>query len=137
MIINLSQDLRFCCCCHVRSFVLLHKFFLFSVICGLFLKKWASFSFIFVFSNKHYILKTNKWEISIQYTVLGFKPTTFGTWVSSYNPLDQGSRPICSLFLVKAFCFIKQKLLETIKLASGNRKYQDLSVKSLSVYLLG
>ena len=28
--------------------------------------------------------------MSIQYMVLGFQPTTFGTWVAS-RPLDQGS----------------------------------------------
>ena len=38
----------------------------------------ASFSFIFVFSNKYYNFTTNICEkISIQYTVPGFKPTTF------------------------------------------------------------
>ena len=45
-------------------------------------KYWAipaSFSFIFVFSNKHNNLY-NKYMLkkSIQYTVLGIKPTTFG-----------------------------------------------------------
>ena len=45
----------------------------------------ASFSFIFVFSNKHNFT-TIKWEkMSIQYKVLGFEPTTFGTWLSSHN----------------------------------------------------
>ena len=37
-------------------------------------------SFIFVFSNNIKNFTTNKCEkMSIQYTVLGFEPTTFGT----------------------------------------------------------
>ena len=43
--------------------------------------------FIFgAFSNKHHYNFNNKymWKMmSIQYTVPGFEPTTFGTWVSS------------------------------------------------------
>ena len=48
----------------------------------------ASFSFIFVFSKKHYT-SYNKylWRnvMSIQYMVPGFEPTTFGIQVSSHN----------------------------------------------------
>ena len=48
----------------------------------------ASFSFNFVFSNKHYNFY-NKYMwinvMTIQYTALGFEPTTFGTRVSSHN----------------------------------------------------
>ena len=57
----------------------------------LFLKKNrptpASFSFIFgLFKQTLQIFNTNICEkMSIQYTVLGFEPTTFGTWVSSHN----------------------------------------------------
>ena len=44
----------------------------------------ASFSIIFVVSNKHYNFNNKKCEkISIQYTVLGIEPMTFGTWVST------------------------------------------------------
>ena len=39
----------------------------------------ATFSFIFVFSNKYMC------KMSIYYTALGFEPTTFETWVSSHN----------------------------------------------------
>ena len=43
-------------------------------------------SITFVFSNKNTIFTANKCEkMSIQYTMLGFEPTTFGTWVSSQN----------------------------------------------------
>ena len=46
----------------------------------------ASFAFIFIFSNKHYHFYSKYiWKLSIQYRVLGFKPTIFRTWVSSYN----------------------------------------------------
>ena len=39
-----------------------------------------------VFSNKQYIFSTNQCEkISIQYMALGFKPTTFRTWVVTRN----------------------------------------------------
>ena len=43
--------------------------------------------FIFVFLNKHHYNYYNKymWKMSIQYTVPEFKPTTFGTRVSSHN----------------------------------------------------
>ena len=37
-----------------------------------------------VFSNKQILQQINV-KKSIQYTVLGFEPTTFGTWVSSRN----------------------------------------------------
>ena len=55
------------------------------------LKRWANpglFYHLFsVFSNKHhYNFTTNVCEkMSIQYTVPGFEPTAFGTWVSSHN----------------------------------------------------
>ena len=42
----------------------------------------ASLSFIFVFSNKHHYNFNNKYiceKMSIQYTVVGFEPVTFGT----------------------------------------------------------
>ena len=48
----------------------------------------ASFPFYFVFSNKHYNSYNKyflKFFITIKYTVPGFKPTTFGTRVSSHN----------------------------------------------------
>ena len=36
--------------------------------------------------KKHYnYYNKYMWKISIQYTVLGFEPTTFRTWVSSHN----------------------------------------------------
>ena len=39
-----------------------------------------------VFSNKQYnFYNKYMWKMSIQYTVPGFEPTTFGTWVSSHN----------------------------------------------------
>ena len=40
-----------------------------------------------VFLNKHHynVYNKNKWKMSIQYTVPGFEPTTFRTWVSSHN----------------------------------------------------
>ena len=61
--------------------------------CGqffLFLKNGPTrplFRLFLVFSNKHHYNFYNKymWKMSIQYTVPGFKPTTFGTWVSSHN----------------------------------------------------
>ena len=55
-----------------------------------FLTKWANPSLVYclfsVFSNKHPYKFYNKlmWKMCIQYTVPGFKPTTFGTWVSSH-----------------------------------------------------
>ena len=46
----------------------------------------ATFSFIFVFSNKHYnFYNKYVWKMSIQYTVLGFEHMTFKKWVSSHN----------------------------------------------------
>ena len=48
----------------------------------------ASFVFIFVFFKQTItILTTNIWKnvMTIQYTVPGFEPTTFGTWVSSHS----------------------------------------------------
>ena len=58
-----------------------------------FKKKWANPGFFFVyfrsFSNKHYynfLQQINvKNVMSIQYTALGFEPTTFGSWASSHN----------------------------------------------------
>ena len=55
-----------------------------------FLKKmgqpWPLFRLFSVFSNKQYnFYNNNLWKMSIQYMVLGFEPTTFGTWVSSHN----------------------------------------------------
>ena len=41
-----------------------------------------------VFSNKHHYNLTTKigmWNMPIQYTVPGFEPMIFGTWVSSLN----------------------------------------------------
>ena len=60
--------------------------------CGFFFSKngptSASFSFIFVFSNKHYN-SHNKymWKnvMSIQYRAPGLEPKAFGSWVSSHN----------------------------------------------------
>ena len=51
----------------------------------------ASSSCIFVFSNTQIVIfTTNKCEqMSIQYTVSGFKLTTFWTWVSSHNHLTR------------------------------------------------
>ena len=54
-------------------------------------KKWANpglFYHLFsVFSNKHHYNFNNNymWKNYIQYKVLGFKPTTFGTWASCHN----------------------------------------------------
>ena len=46
----------------------------------------ASFSFIFVFSNKHYSSYNKKCEkMTIQYTVLGLELITLGIQVSSHN----------------------------------------------------
>ena len=43
----------------------------------------ASFSFIFIFSNKlHNFYTKQMWKMSIQYMVLGFETTTFETWFS-------------------------------------------------------
>ena len=55
-----------------------------------FLKKWANpglFSGIFgLFKQTLQIFTTNRCEkMSIQYTVLGFEPMTFGTWISLHN----------------------------------------------------
>ena len=53
-----------------------------------FFKKWAfpaSFSFIFVFSNKHNNFYNKCGKMYIQYTVPGFELTTFWIWVSSHN----------------------------------------------------
>ena len=49
----------------------------------------ASFSFILgLFKQTLQIFTTDLCEkISIQFTVLGFEPTTLWTWVSSHNPL--------------------------------------------------
>ena len=47
----------------------------------------ASFHLFLVFSNKQYNFyyksMCKNLQMSIQYTVQGFEPTTFGTWVSS------------------------------------------------------
>ena len=46
----------------------------------------ASFHLFSSFQTNIKIFKTIKCEkMSIQYTVLGFEPMTFGTWVSSHN----------------------------------------------------
>ena len=56
-----------------------------------FKKKWANPGLFFLYfrsfkRNIVTIFTTNICEkMSIQYTVLGFDPTTFGTWVSSHN----------------------------------------------------
>ena len=56
-----------------------------------FLKKLANpglfYHLSFIFSNKHHSNFYNKYmgKMSIQYTVPGFKPTTFRTWYSSHN----------------------------------------------------
>ena len=46
-----------------------------------------SFSFIFVFFKHTFqiLQQIDMWKMSIQYTVPGFKLTTFGTWVSFHN----------------------------------------------------
>ena len=43
-------------------------------------------------------LKLLQQKKSIQYMVLGFEHTTFGSWVSSHNQQDQGSHPIEKYF---------------------------------------
>ena len=42
------------------------------------------------------------WKMSIHYTVLGFDPTTLGTWVSSHNhyTLFENDENILSLFII-------------------------------------
>ena len=55
-----------------------------------FLKKWANPGLFFVyfqsFQTNITIFTTNICEkMSIQYTVPGFEPMTFGLWVSSHN----------------------------------------------------
>ena len=58
--------------------------------------KWAIPGLFFVyFCLLLQFLQQKMWKMSIQYTVLGFEPTTFGTWVSSHN---QGFRPSPELF---------------------------------------
>ena len=57
---------------------------------GVFLKKWTNPGLFFVyfrsFQTNIKMFTTNICEkISIQYTVPGFEPTTFGMWVSSHN----------------------------------------------------
>ena len=59
--------------------------------CPTALQKWANPALFYrlfsVFSNKHHYNFYNKylWKMSIQYMVLRFEPTTFGTWISSNN----------------------------------------------------
>ena len=50
---------------------------------------WPLFRLFSVCSNKHYNSIFNKlmWKTSIQYTVLGYEPKTFKTWVLSHNHL--------------------------------------------------
>ena len=55
------------------------------------------FRLFLVFSNKQYIFyNKSMWKnvMSIQYLVLGFKPTTFGTWVSPPITTRPGFRPL-------------------------------------------
>ena len=67
----------------------------------LFLKKWANPSLFFVYfrsfqTNMITIFATNICKkMSIQYTVPGFKPTTFGKWVSSHNHLTRAPAQSC------------------------------------------
>ena len=57
-------------------------------------KNGPSLASLSSFQTSATILTTNKCEkMSIQCAVLGFELTTFGTWVSSHKPLDQGSCP--------------------------------------------
>ena len=57
--------------------------------CYVFFKKWETRPLFCLFSSfqtnitKFYI--KYMWKMSIQYTVPGFEPTTFGTWVFSHN----------------------------------------------------
>ena len=57
-----------------------------------------------VFSNKHHynFYKKYMWKMSIQYTVLEFEPTTFGTWVSSHNHLTTAHAPKNILFTMSS-----------------------------------
>ena len=92
----------------------------------------ASFSFIFVFSNKHHkFYNKNKCEkLSIRYTVLGFKPgiRTHDLWHMSPLPLplDQGSRPI-----VGKVCWIAEwsKVLQKNRATSGSVQDNFLATK--------
>ena len=55
-----------------------------------------------VFSNKHHYNFYNNymWKMSIQYIVPGFKPTTFGTWVSSHNHFTRAPRFLLRLYFI-------------------------------------
>ena len=66
-------------------------FFIFVIsIVYIFLKKWAILGLFFVYfrlfkQTSLQLLQQINVKMSTRYTVLGFKPTTFGTWVSSHN----------------------------------------------------
>ena len=54
----------------------------------IFFFKWANLGLFFVYFRSfqtNITIFTICEKMSIQYTVLGFEPTTFGTWVSSHN----------------------------------------------------
>ena len=76
------------------------------VLNGFFFKKMGLFFVYFrSFSNKHYnFYYKSMWKnvMSFQYPAPGFKPTTFGMWVSSHNHLTRVYR---SLYLVPNLAF--------------------------------
>ena len=86
------------------------------------------------FCLKHYnFYNKYMWKIYIHYTVLGFEPTTFRTWVSSQNHQTRAPDPkaIC-LSTVLSFCKCQQqqqiifcsflKSLSNPSFVSGERK---------------
>ena len=64
------------------------------------------------------------WKMSIQYTVLGFEPTTFRTWVSSHNHKNQGSQYLAPSVPTKVIHAKIQNLMQNL-LRMGHRKLKQ------------
>ena len=62
---------------------------------------WPLFVYFWSFQANHTIFTTiNVKKYPFQYPVLGFELMIFWLWVSSFNHLDQGSRPNELLFVI-------------------------------------
>ena len=101
-------------------------------------EKWpiSSLFFIVLYFQTHSGCFFNKfmWKMSIQYTMLGFEPITFGTWVSPITTRP-GLPPDKNYFLnKKMFSFFHQqgrfrKMLSTSRFEFGGKSLQTFSAR--------
>ena len=112
-----------------------------------FLKKWASFLFIFCLFNQTLNKFYNKsiWKMSIQYMALGFELTTFWLWVSSLNHNTRATDPLRTksvwitfhtLILVRCPCSLVSAKNGKVRLLKSCFLFSTIT-KCSSLFMLG